>query len=107
MSGDPDDTREQGIEFGALAEDIETESFPITNEELLDRYGDRELTLVDGSTTLREVLGVKQEQEYEDPEAVRQAILNMVGDDAVGREGYSDRGGNSVESDLDDESKSI
>jgi len=97
MSDDPDDTREQGIEFGSLAEELETEQFPLSHEELLSRYGDHELELVDKQTTLREVLGAGNERTFEDVDGVRQAIFNMVGEEAVGREAYSDRGGNASE----------
>lgn len=104
--GTDEDSREQGIEFGALAEDLEDESYPITHTELLDRYGDRELELASGEATLREVLQSENEAEYEDAESVRQAIFMMVSDDAIGREGYTDRGGQSddIESADTDES---
>jgi len=93
MADESEDSREAGVEFGPLAEELEEESYPLSHEELLDRYGDRELTLVDGSAPLREILVTEQEREYEDADSVRQAIFNMVGSDAIGREGYSDRGG--------------
>ncbi|GAB7011680.1 DUF5789 family protein [Halorubrum trueperi] len=95
----PDDTREHGIEFGGLISDLEEESYPLSHETLLSRYGDRELGLINDQVTLREVLSPENEQQYEDTESVRQAILNMVGDEAVGRERYSDRGGNATDDD--------
>jgi hypothetical protein len=98
MGDESDNTREHGIEFGELATDLEDESYPLSHETLLSRYGDRELVLIDGQATVQEILSADTEQEYEDKEGVQQAILNMVGDEAVGREGYSDRGG-SVEDD--------
>lgn len=97
MSNESVESREQGIEFGSLAGELEDESYPLTNDELLDRYGDRELELGDGTTVLREILSPEDDQEYEGAESVRQAIFSMVGDDAIGRAGYSDRGGNSPE----------
>ncbi|NUE03565.1 hypothetical protein HUB97_13835 [Halorubraceae archaeon YAN] len=99
MSEDSVDSREQGIEFGSLAEELEDESYPLSHDELLSRHGDRELELADSSTSLRDILGPENEQEYEDAESVRQAIFSMVGDDAVGRKGYSDRGGTATETD--------
>jgi len=90
--GDHDD-REQGIEFGSITDDLESESYPMSHEEVLDRYGDRELDLENGSTTVGEVLSEEMEREYQDAEGVRQAIFNMVGSAAVGRQHYSDRGG--------------
>jgi hypothetical protein len=93
MAQDQGDSREQGIEFGPLAEDLADESYPLTHQELLDRHGDQTLELGDGSATLRELLGGESDQEYEDEESVRQAIFNMSGSDAIGRAEYSDRGG--------------
>ena len=47
------------------------------------------------------------EQEYEEPESVRQTILNLVGADAVGRAGYSDRGGYTADADGSTEAESF
>ncbi|WP_410767282.1 hypothetical protein [Haloferax sp. DFSO60] len=107
MTNDSDDTREQGIEFGTLIGDLEDESYPLSHETLLSRYGDRELGLFDTQVPLREVLSPEQELEYEDVESVRQAVFNMVGDEAVGREKYSDRGGNATDDDDLTESESF
>lgn len=107
MADESDTTREHGIEFGDLAEDLEEESYPMSHETLLDRYGDRELDLIDDQVTVRETLSSDTEQEYEDKEGVQQAILNMVGDEAVGREHYSDRGGNAEDDDDSAETQSF
>lgn len=94
MADNSEDTREFGIEFGTLAEDLESESYPLTHETLLSQYGEYEIGLQDSDVPLHEILTPENEQEYEDPESVRQTILSMVGSDAIGRKGYSDRGGN-------------
>ena len=107
MADESDNTREHGIEFGELATDLEDESYPLSHETLLSRYGDRELVLIDDRATVQEVLSADTEQEYEDKEGVQQAILNMVGDEAVGRENYSDRGGNAEEDDESAEAESF
>lgn len=93
--------REAGVEFGDLADDLESEAYPLTLEELLSSHGDEELVLGDETTTLREVLEPLGEDEYESPEEVKEAVLGMVGDEAVGRKGYSDRGGESPGEDDD------
>lgn len=87
-------TQEMGIEFGDLYNDLENEEYPIAIDELIDRYGDRELTLANGSATLEGVLSEypDEDQSFEEPEEARQAVLNMVGSEAVGRQRYSDRG---------------
>lgn len=99
MTDTSDDSRAHGIELGSLAEELEEESYPMTKEEVLERYGDHEIDLQSGKTTVDEILDPEQERDFEDPQGVRQAIFNMVGDDAVGREGYSDRGGSTPDED--------
>lgn len=93
---DDTDTRAQGVEFGGLAEDLEAHDYPTTASELVEKYGERELELPNGEQTFAEALGPLAEQEgeetYESVEEVKQIVLNMVEGDAVGREGYSDRG---------------
>ncbi|WP_129114535.1 DUF5789 family protein [Halegenticoccus tardaugens] len=92
---DEEDSREQGIEFGDLEEKLDDHEYPATAEELVDEYGDHELELPSGARTFGEILEPYQEEsgeEFERAEEVRQAVFNMVGSEAVGREGYSDRG---------------
>lgn len=92
MADETDDNREQGVDFGSLADELERLEYPVENGELLEEYGDRELDLESGSQTLRTVLGPQEGTTYESADGVRQAVFTMVGDGAVGREGYSDRG---------------
>jgi hypothetical protein len=101
-----DDTREQGVEFGEFEETMETLDYPIDNDELLDQHGNAELELPEGTTTLSAVLEPIQddEQTYENEDDLETMIMNMVGDDAVGREGYSDRGDEPQEGDDNQES---
>lgn len=106
MTDDPDTTREQGIEFGGLVADLNDESYPVSHETILSRYGDRELGLSGERVTLREVL-TAEHGSYADAESVRQAVFNMVGSEAVGREDYSDRGGCSPEVNYSTETESL
>lgn len=89
---DEDDDREQGIEFGDLDDELEDVDYPITNEELVERFGNRTLGTADGEVTVRETLEGQSDVTYESPGDVHDAVLNMVGSEAVGRKGYSDRG---------------
>lgn len=107
MANDSDDTRQQGIEFGELIGELKDESYPLSHETLLSRYGDRELGLFDNQVPLSEVLLPDEEQEYEDMESVKQAVFNMVDDDAIGRKEYSDRGGSSTNIDDSADSESF
>ena len=96
MSGqnpDPgDDDRELGLEFGDLNDDLESESYPIGKEALLEEYGDRKVGYSDGEESLRSLLEPLNIDEFESPSDVRSWVNNMVGDEAEGRKGYSDRG---------------
>lgn len=101
------ETREQGVDFGDLHGELENHDYPTTQEALLAEYGDRELDLADGSESLesvleeREVAAEADTIEYESAAEVHQAVLNMVGDRAVGRTDYSDRGG-SMDEDVEE-----
>ncbi len=88
-----EDTRELGVDIGSLESDLESHEYPTTADELIEEYGDHEIELPGGTTTVEEVLSTQSEQEFESADGVKQRILNDVGAEAVGREGYSDRGG--------------
>lgn len=99
-----DESREQGVEFGSLADELENEEYPIEKSELLETYGDREIELQDGEQTLQEVLDPLGETTFESAEDVVQSVIGMVSDDAIGRKNYSDRGGQALEGSSDEES---
>lgn len=88
-----DERREQGVDFGPLADDLESEKYPLANAEVLETYGDREIDLQGGSETLRNVLGPLGDATFDSPDDVMQGVIGMVGDQAIGRKNYSDRGG--------------
>jgi hypothetical protein len=85
------DERTQGIEFGDLADDLESHDYPADAAELRDAYGDRTLEIPNGETTFGDALLV-DDQTFESADEVEQAVLNGIGSEAVGNEGYSDRG---------------
>jgi hypothetical protein len=89
---DDERRRRQGVTFGSLAADLESASYPLAKETVLGRYGDRGLAFVDGETTVREVLEPLGVSRFETPRALERAIVSMVEGDAVGRDGYTDRG---------------
>lgn len=98
------DNRDMGVEFGDLTDDLESESYPMTKAEVLDEYGDRELEHANGSTTLRDVLQPVGDREFEGADDVHQTVLDMIGDEAVGREGQSGRGAGTATNEGDPES---
>ena len=87
-----DDDRTLGLDFSNIEDDLENEDYPISADELLERYGDREIGMSGGSESFREVLVTGGDEEFESADEVRQTVLNRVSSEAVGREGYSDRG---------------
>lgn len=99
-----DESREQGVEFGSLADELENEEYPIDKSELLEAYGDREIELQNGGQTLKEVLDPLGETTFESAEDVTQSVIGMVDDEAIGRKNYSDRGGQASRKGVDDES---
>lgn len=63
--------------------------FPMTSDELIERYGDEEIDL--SNETLREVLGRTGAETYENREDAEFAVYSGVSERAIGRKGYSDR----------------
>lgn len=93
MTRDPARSREQGIEMGNLTEKLDSTSFPVGKEKLLDEYGQHELVFPDGETsTLETVLQPAGVHEFQSVDELRQTIYHMVGVSAVGREGQTGRG---------------
>jgi hypothetical protein len=100
-----DETREQGVEFGPLTEELKEESYPQEKSALLDEYGERAIELEDGEQTLDQILGPLGETTYNSAEDVMQDVIGNVSQEAIGRENYTDRGGGPPgEEDHDEES---
>jgi len=93
------DDRDVGLDFGDLQADLASESYPLTKDELLANYGDREIGTESGSKTLREILEPVGEDRFADETEVHQTVLTMVGESAEGRVNYSDRGTSQDEAD--------
>ncbi|WP_247729785.1 DUF5789 family protein [Halovivax limisalsi] len=83
--------REQGVELGDLGRKLEEHEYPASQDELLEAYGDEELEMEEETTTFRELLEPFNEDGYDSAFEVEQAIMTMVGDEAIGRKNYSDR----------------
>jgi hypothetical protein len=104
MNDPGNDDRELGLDFSNIEDDLESEDYPISADELLDRYGDRKIGTSGGSESFGEVLVTGGDEEFESADEVKQTVLNRVGQEAVGRKGYSDRGAGSAEGEQDDQS---
>ena len=88
---DDNDNRALGVELGDLEDELQSQEYPISQEALLEEYGDETVDMGEESMTLEELIGPLNEDEYADYGAVQQAIINMVSDEAIGRKNYSDR----------------
>lgn len=86
-----DQHREQGVELGDLPPKLEGHDFPTAQKTLLSDLGDERIEVGDETTTLDDLLSPLNEDEYRSADEVVQAVMNMVGDDAIGRKHYSDR----------------
>ena len=97
------DNRDRGIEFGDLTDDLESESYPLSRAEIVEEYGDRELEHSSGSVRLAELLEDLGDRQFQNADEVHETMLNMVGAEAVGRQGYSDRGAGTAEQNGDED----
>ena len=92
---DSDDSRMMGVELGDLEDKLESEEYPISKEELLEKYGDETLEFESGEETLRTVLEPYGDTEFQGVDDVHQSILGMVDDEAVGERKQTERGATS------------
>lgn len=97
------DNREMGVEFGTIEGELEAESYPLTNQNLIEQYGAHEVSHAGGEESIRSLLGEISDT-YESSDEVRQAILNMVSQGPEGRQQYTDRGTSLEDEDYDQES---
>lgn len=86
-----DRSREQGVDLGDLHEKLETHDYPASKEDLLKAYRDHVLEFGDGRATFADLLEPTNQGTYDSEMEVKQTIMNMVGDEAIGRKNYSDR----------------
>jgi hypothetical protein len=74
-----------------VGEKLDAHSYPATTEELIEAYGDVEFDIDNGTETFGEAMNRLSEDTFVDSEDARTAAASVVGEDAVGRKGYSDR----------------
>ncbi|WP_302082752.1 DUF5789 family protein [Salinibaculum rarum] len=68
-----------------------THTFPTTTAEFVEEHGHKELELPNGAATLEEVLSCLPNEDFETEEDARLAVYSALGEEAIGRKGYSDR----------------
>jgi hypothetical protein len=75
----------------AAEDSFATHTFPSTTEEFVEEHGHVEFELANGATTLAEVFDCLPNEQLETEEDARLSIYSALGEDAIGRKGYSDR----------------
>jgi len=76
---------------GSLDDPFEAHSFPTTTFELIEDHGDVELALPNGAVTLGEALAHLPDETLASEEEARLTAYAALGEEAIGRKGYSDR----------------
>ncbi len=81
-----------GMRIASDAEEsFTTHTFPSTTEEFLADHGEVELELPNGAVTLDEVFETLPNEHFETEEDARYSAYSVLGEEAIGRKGYSDR----------------
>ncbi|MFT4921987.1 MAG: hypothetical protein ACI8XM_001195 [Haloarculaceae archaeon] len=70
---------------------FENHTFPSTTAEVVEEHGDVEMELPNGEVTLGNVLETVPDEDFETEEDARLAAYGALGEEAIGRKGYSDR----------------
>lgn len=70
---------------------FEDQTFPTTTTELIEECGETKLELQNGNEQLGDVLGRIESEELESPQEAMQSTYGVLGEEAIGRKGYSDR----------------
>lgn len=74
-----------------VTERLAQAEYPATTERLRAEYGDLRLEYPEGGERLADVLSQTGDDEFADATEAVHAVLGAVGQDAVGRVGYTDR----------------
>lgn len=101
---DDDTDREQGVDFSTVDSLLEELDYPVTTDDLVAEHGQRSIERTNAEPiTIRELFDGVGDETFESAEAVRQSVLNLMPEESVGREGYSDRGGSTPDEQVDDD----
>ena len=80
-----------GMRLHGTGDDIASQTYPLTTDELVDAIGDGQLELADGTEPVADVLARFGDQTFHTPEEVEHTLQAGVCERAIGRKGYSDR----------------
>ncbi len=101
---DDDTDREQGVDFASVDGLLDELAYPVTTGDLVAEHGHRQIERTNAEPiTIRELFDDAGDETFESAEAVRQSVLNLMPEESVGREEYSDRGGATPDEHVDDD----
>lgn len=83
--------RVAGVDFGDLDAAPAGHGFPATGRELIGYCGDQRIQHQRGGERFGDLVEPPAGETFDSPGAVHQAVLGVIGEEAVVREGYSDR----------------
>lgn len=67
------------------------QKFPVSSEELAEQYGDQSIDMANETESLGSVFDrLEDEEEYDNPEQVREAVYGAVTGEAAGSEEYNE-----------------
>lgn len=90
--------REEGVDFTEINDVLEDLSYPVEKDEFVSEYGDRTIERTNAEPiSVQELFEGTGGDTFDSEEGVRQAILNLMPRDSVGRQRYSDRAGETPE----------
>lgn len=65
-------------QLGDLDEELDEHDYPVTTNDLITDYGDREVETQDGTTSIEEVLAPIDNESYESADDVRNRIQGLI-----------------------------
>ena len=86
--------REEGVNFESIDSMLESLTYPITKSALVAEYGDRRIERTSSDPIrIADLFDGMGDERFESTEDLRHSVLNYMPKESVGRQRYSDRGG--------------
>lgn len=94
MAQEEDREPMQGVELGSIDDVLNEIEYPITADEVVERWGDREIERTNAAPiAIEELFGSMGETSFDTEQDLQEMLLSQMTRESTGREGYSDRGG--------------
>lgn len=94
MAQEEDREAMEGVELGTLDNVLDSIEYPITADEIVERWGDEEVDRTNAEPiSLRELFEPMGETEFTSEKDLQEMLLGQMPRDSEGRTNYSDRGG--------------